>query len=93
MSGAIYMAASGALNQQMYLEVLANNLSNINTVGFKEDRAAFHVADTPNAASEEMAAPRPGSSRFQVSRPTPPEVDVNGPKWSLCACRSKLSCD
>jgi flagellar basal-body rod protein FlgG len=68
MSGAIYMAASGALNQQMYLEVLANNLSNINTVGFKEDRAAFQVANTSNAASEEMAVPRPGSSPFQVPR-------------------------
>ncbi|MBW2113790.1 MAG: hypothetical protein JRH04_02860 [Deltaproteobacteria bacterium] len=39
MSETMYVAASGALVQQMRLEVLSNNLSNINTVGFKEDRA------------------------------------------------------
>jgi flagellar basal-body rod protein FlgG len=37
------VAASGALVQQMRLEVLTNNLSNINTVGFKEDRAVFRA--------------------------------------------------
>jgi len=38
---AIYVAASGAVVQEMRLEVLSNNLANINTVGFKEDRAVF----------------------------------------------------
>jgi flagellar basal-body rod protein FlgF len=41
MSEGIYTATSGAIAYQMRLEVLANNLSNINTVGFKEDRATF----------------------------------------------------
>lgn len=41
MSEAIYTATSGALAYQLKLEVLSNNLSNINTVGFKEDRAIF----------------------------------------------------
>lgn len=41
MSGAIYMSAAGALNHQRRLEILANNLANINTVGFKEDRTSF----------------------------------------------------
>jgi flagellar basal-body rod protein FlgG len=43
MSGAIYTATSGALAYQMRLEVLANNLSNINTIGFKEDRTIFRT--------------------------------------------------
>jgi len=37
----MYDVVSGAINHQMRLQVLANNLSNINTVGFKEDRASF----------------------------------------------------
>ncbi len=38
---AIYVAASGAIVQRMRLEVLANNLANINTSGFKEDKSVF----------------------------------------------------
>ena len=38
---AIYAAASGALVQGMRLEVLANNLANIETTGFKEDKSIF----------------------------------------------------
>ena len=49
MSGAIYMAASGAITQQMRLEVLSNNLANVNTVGFKEDRAIFRIPETPES--------------------------------------------
>lgn len=45
MSEAIYMAGSGALIQKRKLEVLANNIANVNTVGFKEDRMSFKVAD------------------------------------------------
>ena len=41
MSEAIYVAASGALVQEMRLEMLSNNLANIDTIGFKEDRAIF----------------------------------------------------
>ncbi len=41
MSEAIYTAASGAAAQQMRLELLANNLANVDTAGFKEDNAVF----------------------------------------------------
>ncbi len=43
MSQTMYVAASGALVHQMRLEVLTNNLANINTVGFKEDRSSFRT--------------------------------------------------
>jgi flagellar basal-body rod protein FlgG len=43
MSGAIYTATSGALAYQMRLDVLSNNLSNMGTVGFKEDRTVFRA--------------------------------------------------
>ena len=39
MSGAIQLVASGGIFYEKKLEVLANNLSNINTVGFKANQA------------------------------------------------------
>lgn len=41
MLDALYTAASGMLAQQTALDVTANNLANVNTVGFKASRAAF----------------------------------------------------
>ncbi|MEM6798960.1 MAG: flagellar basal-body rod protein FlgF [Planctomycetota bacterium] len=39
----MYMSAEGAQAQSRRLEVIANNLANINTVGFKPDSAAFQA--------------------------------------------------
>ena len=41
MSGSIYMAASGALAYGTRLEILSNNIANVNTVGFKQDKTQF----------------------------------------------------
>ncbi len=46
MSQALYAAISGSANQQMRLDVLTNNLANVNTVGFKEDKLYFYIPDT-----------------------------------------------
>jgi flagellar basal-body rod protein FlgG len=43
MSDAIYTAATGAAAQQMRMELLANNLANVDTVGFKEDGVVFRA--------------------------------------------------
>lgn len=45
MSGSIYMATSGAEVQRLRLQILSNNLANINTAGFKEDRAVFRLPE------------------------------------------------
>jgi flagellar basal-body rod protein FlgF len=45
MSGGIYLAAAGALVQQLRLEVLSNNIANIDTVGYKGDQSVFHIPD------------------------------------------------
>ncbi len=47
MSGGMYLAAAGALVQQMRLEVLANNVANINTIGYKGEKSIFRVAEEP----------------------------------------------
>ncbi|MDL1962754.1 MAG: flagellar basal-body rod protein FlgF [Deltaproteobacteria bacterium] len=39
MNGAIHLVAAGGIFYEKKLDVLANNLSNINTVGFKKDQA------------------------------------------------------
>jgi flagellar basal-body rod protein FlgG len=41
MSGSIYKAAAGALQQQVRLEMLSNNLANVNTIGYKADLPVF----------------------------------------------------
>ena len=41
MSEAIYTAGSGAMMQQMRLEVLANNLANVNSSGYKAEQPMF----------------------------------------------------
>jgi flagellar basal-body rod protein FlgG len=54
MSGSIYTAGSGAILQQMRLDVYANNLANVNTVGFKADQPVFRMenADQPPEPGE-----------------------------------------
>ena len=42
MSRALFTAATGLAAQQLNLDVIANNLANANTVGFKKARADFH---------------------------------------------------
>ncbi len=39
----IYTPLSGALAQEQVMNVLANNLANVNTAGFKEDRVTFKL--------------------------------------------------
>lgn len=70
MSGAIYTATSGALAYQMRLEVLANNLSNINTIGFKEDRTIFrtYFPDSQDPITEDLQA-TPISGETEVVPP------------------------
>lgn len=44
MGSNVYIAASGALSRLRQLEVVANNLANADTAGFKADRAVFRSA-------------------------------------------------
>jgi flagellar basal-body rod protein FlgG len=42
MMRALFTGTSGMRGQQFKIDVTANNLANVNTVGFKSDRAEFH---------------------------------------------------
>jgi len=56
MSGSIYKAGSGAILQQMRLDVYANNLANVNTAGFKADQPVFKI-DAQDTPSQEVNSP------------------------------------
>jgi flagellar basal-body rod protein FlgG len=56
----LYSAATGMEAQKLNIDVIANNLANVNTVGFKKSRADFQdllyqTLSTPGAASAEGA--------------------------------------
>jgi len=56
MSGGMYLAAAGALVQQLRLESLSNNVANINTIGYKGEKSIFRIPTDPSP-QETQAAP------------------------------------
>jgi flagellar basal-body rod protein FlgG len=71
MSGEIYMAAAAALAYEKRLEVAANNLANVNTVGFKRDEVSFQAyLSSPSGEVQTVAPPYPvsnGGPRFWIA--------------------------
>ncbi|MBW1784106.1 MAG: flagellar basal-body rod protein FlgF [Deltaproteobacteria bacterium] len=67
MSQALFSAVSGAGSYEKRLDILANNLSNINTAGFKQDKLIFRV---PRAEGEETKTA--GEHDFLYSPPPMP---------------------
>jgi len=64
MSDGIYAALSGAIAQERALEVVANNVANASTDGFRGDRLAFQ-----ESLSRAAAGPNPSSLRYvEVAR-------------------------
>lgn len=59
MSGALYVAASGAVAAQTRMEIISNNLANIDTAGYKADRAIFRVADYETAEQPQLKGGMP----------------------------------
>ena len=58
----LYTAATGMLAQQLNLDVIANNLANVNTAGFKKSKADFQdlmyqVIEEPGTATNPGASP------------------------------------
>jgi flagellar basal-body rod protein FlgG len=79
MTVSMYDAAAGALIQQIRLDILANNLSNINTVGFKEDKAVFQtfLPDTLGTPTGQPAEEGASENEEQVLSPFPEDYAVN----------------
>lgn len=60
MSDGIYAALSGAVAQERNLDVVANNVANANTTGFRGDRVAFQAA----LSQAGLDGPAPDGLRF-----------------------------
>ena len=62
MTRALYTSATGLISIQFYTDVIANNLANVNTTGFKRSRTHFedllyqtlHLAGTPSSVSTQV---------------------------------------
>ncbi len=65
MGDGIYTALSGAMAQQHSLDVIANNVANVNTAGFRGDRVVFG----------EMLAGAQRSAANDPRQPAPPSTD------------------
>lgn len=58
MNDALYISATGMQAQQLNVDVIANNLANVNTSGFKKNRItfqdAYYRAMSPSAGAEDV---------------------------------------
>ncbi|MCB9623949.1 MAG: flagellar hook-basal body protein [Sandaracinus sp.] len=72
MSDGIWSALSGAVAQQRSLEVVANNVANVNTVGFRADRVVFREVLSQVAPD----GPAPASVRFVAVDDTVSDVSA-----------------
>lgn len=70
MDNGIYIAASGSLKQEKMMEVVANNLANVNTNGFKKDLMAFEALGADFNASRRATPEIPAIPKGHV----PPEA-------------------
>ena len=67
---ALYSSASGMEAQQMNLDVIANNLANVNTTGFKKSKVEFQdlLYQTKRMAGAEVGAGNQVPSSLQLGR-------------------------
>ncbi len=70
MSGGLRTSASGMKAQQMMVDVIANNLANVNTTGFKRSRVSFEdvLYETLEGARTVNGADRQGLPPIQVGK-------------------------
>ncbi len=73
MNSELYTAYSGLRAQSDALEILANNLANVNTTGFKEDRAFFEVFNrSVNGSNEGDTLNKAMNSTIQANKSVNP---------------------
>ena len=83
---ALAIAATGMNAQQTNVEVIANNIANINTTGFKRSRAEFtdllyQAERSPARRTGAARRPFPKARRSASARARPPSA--------TCTCRAR----
>jgi flagellar basal-body rod protein FlgG len=77
------MAAAGALAYEKRLQLLANNLANANTVGFKKDRGRFRAFDLSEAISSKtlpVKSGQPQAAEYWMAYSTYTDFSAGGMK-------------
>lgn len=71
---ALYSSAAGMQSQQMNLDVIANNLANVNTTGFKKSKVEFQdlVYQTTRAAGADQGAGNQLPTSIQIGHGSQP---------------------
>lgn len=72
MDKALQVAASGMLAQKLYIDVIANNLANVNTTGFKKSNLEFQdlLYETLRSAGEPTGAEQRRPASLQLGNGT-----------------------
>lgn len=80
MNGAFYIGATGLSAEQSALEVIANNITNINTNGFKRTAVTFSamVSATPDSSDPSAPGQAPGAGLAGVMVGATPLVFTEG---------------
>ena len=94
MSRALYTAATGMQAQQMKIDVIANNLANVNTDGYKQSRAEFQdlIYQNLRVAGEATSAGTASPVGLQVGLGVRPAATVrNFQQGSLKEVQNRLA--
>jgi len=75
-TGALHVARSGLEAQNTRMQVIANNLANVNTVGFKRDRASFETLAYQNITNP--GAPSSGDNLYAIGKNLGSGVQLTG---------------
>ena len=58
MMRSLWTAASGMMSQQTSVDTIANNLANVNTVGYKQEQTQFKSLLIPESSGEDYFCQR-----------------------------------
>ncbi|MFT4703283.1 MAG: flagellar basal-body rod protein FlgF [Bradymonadia bacterium] len=85
MSEGMYVALSGSIARQSQLDIVSNNLANINSTGYRAQRAVFAEAlneagsPTPSVRTSEVALDMTPGPLTQTSNPL--DLGISGDGW------------
>ena len=83
---ALSIAATGMNAQQLNLEVIANNIANINTTGYKRARAEFSDLLYQTERAQGVPKPRQPGDRSRRRHYRPPAF--RPPPCAICICKA-----
>src|SRR3979490_2952674 len=97
---ALRTAATGMAAQQLNVEVISNNIANMNTIGFKKQRAEFQdllyqtlqqagpQSSDQGCRSARASRRAPSTGSTPKARPPPPATSLTWPSTAAASSRS-----